>query len=420
MSRINTLTSKQEERLVEFRDRWTAIGLSTAPAERELAEAAIREAYRAAGVGSPRTIVWCGSPLSQGLTRAIICDDSVRDSVGASVGASVRASVRESVRASVRESVWASVRASVGASVGDSVWASVWASVRDSVGASVRDSVGDSVGASVRDSVGASVGASVWVSVRDSVWASVGDSVGASVGDSVGASVRDSVGASVRDSVWESGFGQHDADWLAFYEYLREVVGLKQETCSLTGLLDQAKHAGWYLPHKHICWVSERHHVLRRDDSGLLHCVDGPAVMYPDGWSIYAWHGVRVPAWIIEQPDKLTPQGILKERNAEVRRVMMERLGVERFVQESHATVLDRCPEHQAELLTIDLPNDPEKKLTALKLVDFSPKPSDGDVGDVAYKTYIVRVPPNFTRALDALAWSYDMKPEEYVLTKQT
>jgi len=63
--------------------------------------------------------------------------------------------------------------------------------------------------------IGKGVRASVWDSVR----ASVGDSVRASVGASVRASVRDSVGDSVWASVGDSGYGQHDAAWLAFYDF---------------------------------------------------------------------------------------------------------------------------------------------------------------------------------------------------------
>src|SRR3990167_9269115 len=219
---IESLTPDQERMLPDIAAEWTAVGLSTELAARPRAEAAILTMYAHASLRPPR-IVWCGSHLSQGLTRAIVC---------------------ASVRASVRASVGASVLASVGASVGDSVRASVWASVR----ASVRDSVGDSVGDSVRASVWASVGASVRDSVRDSVWASVGDSV----------------------------YGPHDAGWIAFYDTFRR-LGLRDETASLWGLGELARSAGWALPHRAVCWVSERHSTLRRDERGLLHRQDGPA-----------------------------------------------------------------------------------------------------------------------------------------------
>lgn len=197
--------------------------------------------------------------------------------------------------------------------------ASVWASVGDGV----RDSVWDGV----RDSVKASVGAGV----RDSVW----DSVKASVGDGVWDGVWDGVGDGFGDSV----NGQHDAHWLGFYDTFRR-FGLIKQTDKMMGLAALAKAAGWALPHEHVCWISERHCVVKQDEDRRIHCENGPAIQYPDGWSVYAIHGVRVPSWLIERPDTITVKTIDDERNAEIRRVMIERMGRDRFVAESGADLL--------------------------------------------------------------------------------
>ena len=320
--RIERLTAAQTARFGEYVERWTAIGLSTEPADRPTAEAAIATMYRCGGLEPPQHIVWCKSPLSMLLTAAVLRRrDSVEDSVGASV--------RDSVRASTWASVWASVEDSVRSSVGDSVWDSVEDSVEDSVRTSVWASVEDSVWASVEDSVRASAGASVGDSVWDSVRASAGASVGASVWDSVRASVGDLVG------------GQHEAYWLAFYAYFREVCGIEEETKQLDGLLALSKSAGWALPYRDICFVSERHTTLLREERGRLHAEDGPAVRYPDGWAVWAWHGVRVPQEVIEQPETLSVTAALGEPNTEVRRVMLTRIGADRLSAELPAGVID-------------------------------------------------------------------------------
>jgi hypothetical protein len=331
MSKIERLTPEQEAQLAVYRQKWTDIGLSTQPADRQEAEDAINESYRLAGLQPPKKIVWCGSPLSQGLTRAVILNTK-----------------RASVRASVRDSV------------GDSVWASV----------------GDSVRASV----------------RASVWDSVGDSVGASVGDSVRASVGDSV------------YGQHDAHWLGFYEYFRDICGLATETDKLAGLIRLAKSAGWVIPHKNICWVSERHNILERDDRGRLHNLTGPAVAYPDGWSIYAVHGVRVPEYVIMSPETITVENIDSEQNAEVRRVMVDRYGADRYLVDSNAVEV-----HQDDwgiLYRKDIPDD--EPLMMVKVVNSTPEP------DGSFKDYFLRVPPTVNTALEAVAWTFDKSPEEY------
>src|SRR5437870_382562 len=251
MKKIESLTPEQQSRLSEFAEIWTKIGLCTDPADRPRAEAAINQAYHSAGLKPPQKIVWCGSPLTAGMTRAIILDENLLKDLGASV--------------------WDSVGDSGGGSDGAGVW--------DSIGASVRASVGDSVGASA--------------------------------------------------------YGQHDASWLGFYEFFRIVCGLTDQTEKLTGLIEQAKSAGWFLPHANICWVSERHNILARDERGSLHSVSGPACAYPDGWSIYAVHGVRVPADIIEDRPSITIARIDAEQNSEIRRMMMELYGYDRYILDS-------------------------------------------------------------------------------------
>ena len=54
--------------------------------------------YKIAGLKKPK-IVWCDSPLSQGITRMVVLklesDGLLRKKIGASVRDSVRASVRD-------------------------------------------------------------------------------------------------------------------------------------------------------------------------------------------------------------------------------------------------------------------------------------------------------------------------------------
>ena len=227
--KIENLTKEQSARFGEFTKKWTDIGISTEKANRKEAEEGIVEMYQIAGLKKPK-IVWCDSPMSQGITRMIV--QKLKNK----------------------------------------------GTLKKKIGASVRDSVGDSVGDSV------------WASVRDSVW----DSVGASVGD--------------------SGYGQHDANWLAFYDFFKEVCKLDAQTNKFSGLWKVSKNAGWYLPHQNICWVSERHNYLSRNNEGRLHSDTKMALSYPDRWGIYALNGVRFPEdlWKKVTSREMTFDDILK------------------------------------------------------------------------------------------------------------
>src|SRR5207244_1295263 len=92
-------------------------------------------------------------------------------------------------------------------------------------------------------------------------------------------------GASVRDSVWDSvgasGYGRHDASWLAFYRFFHD-IGLEDETDKLEGLWKIGRSARWWLPHARMCWISERHTIVRRDERGRVYSKnrkgDGPSL----------------------------------------------------------------------------------------------------------------------------------------------
>jgi len=294
MARINSLTPEQIAKFPAYVQEWTGYGVCTDPADRIRAEAAIAAMYEIAGKKPPR-IVWCDSPLSMALTRAVV----------QKLPASVRASVRDSVRDSVVASVWDSV--------GDSVVASVGASVRDSVGASVWDSVR----------------ASVWDSVRDSVVASV--------------------------------YGQHDASWLAFYRFFRDECGMTGETEKLRGLWDLCQSCGWILPFENVCFASERHDVCKLDGRGVIHCEDGPAIHYRDGFSVHAWHGTRVPAHWIEDSANLKASEVMAERNVEVRMAGCQILGWAKVADQLDRKVIDGDPSTDiGALVELTMPGLPE------------------------------------------------------------
>ncbi len=132
---------------------------------------------------------------------------------------------------------------------------------------------------------------------------------------------------------WEAGYGQHDAHWLAFYDYFCHVCNLKRETEKLDGHWKIAQSAGWYLPYEKICWISERPRIVRLNNRNRLHCETGMALQYPDGWGIYALNGVRMkPEYVLTPKEKITPQTVMAERSVEQRRELIRKVGVDTLV----------------------------------------------------------------------------------------
>jgi hypothetical protein len=129
---------------------------------------------------------------------------------------------------------------------------------------------------------------------------------------------------------------------------------LGQETEKLRGLWQVAQAAGWWLPHRKICWISERHDTLHRNPQGRLHKDGAMALSYPDGWGIYALNGLQMkPEYVLTRAEELSPDVILAEQNTDIRRELIRKVGVERMLAKLPHRVLDKQGDY--EVLSVDL-----------------------------------------------------------------
>lgn len=206
---------------------------------------------------------------------------------------------------------------------------------------------------------------------------------------------------SIDDCIW----GAHEAGWLSFYDFFREEFGHTDPTFrlqQLDGLIELSKSAGWAMPYEGICYVSERHNVLRLDDEGLLHCEDGPAYSYPDGYSIYSWHGTTIPKeWIIDR-DNMKAETALTWPNIEQRRAACEIIGWETILIQLKAVVIDEDDDPQIGTLVECVIPDIGKERFLRVLCPTGRK-------------FALPVPPNMKTALEAQAWGWDENVKTFI-----
>ncbi|MCR6489855.1 hypothetical protein M8542_44295 [Amycolatopsis sp. OK19-0408] len=172
------------------------------------------------------------------------------------------------------------------------------------------------------------------------------------------------------------------------------------------------RSCGWWWPRDGYCVVAERPLALRTEPAGdgrRLHCATGPAVVYPDGWTVHVWHGTRVPSWVIEDP---TAERINKEFNVEVRRCAVEHLGWPAYIDQSGLKLLSQAPDPGNPGCELQLYNLPPQKWhapTRLLLAVNGSVERDG-----TRRRYGLRVPAEFDHPLDAAGWSYGLTGAQY------
>lgn len=106
------------------------------------------------------------------------------------------------------------------------------------------------------------------------------------------------------------------------------------------------------------------------------------------------WRGVPIDDRIAFQPETITAPEVLAEQNAELRRVLLERMGYDAFLAAADAHVLDQDydPGGGRRLLRVAMPDD--EALVCLAVLC----PSTG-------RQYLLRVPPTTRSCRQAAAW---------------
>ena len=423
VKRIDALTPEQAAQMGAWAQRWIDIGLSTEPMDLPRFERAVRAAYELSGLDQPVVVVPVPSPLHLALAAPM----------AARIIEEIERSGKRPRSATVRDTVRATVRATVDDTVDDTVGATVGATVRATVDDTVRATVDDTVRATVDDTVDDTVGATVDDTVDDTVGATVDDTV-----DALGPSVlRDTIlryWAYVIGGQFWVGRGWWWRGGPACVSFFQDVCGLELPdhiARAARAYQETAASACWWWPHRRFVMVSDRPMVIRRDERGRLHCEDGPAVAWQDGFSVYAWHGVRVEKEVILTPvDRLTRDFVLGHPNAEVRRVLMERIGTatEVFTRFDGEEV---GRDDWGSLVRIERRGD--TPYVGVRVLNSTPEP-DGSI-----REYVLRVPPEFAdkrrktvvlttaqahggRSIEvprtphaAVAWTFGLTPDEYV-----
>lgn len=149
---------------------------------------------------------------------------------------------------------------------------------------------------------------------------------------------------------------------------------------------------------------------LEIGDSGLRGCP--PNLNYERLW----WHGVEIDDRIAWTPEKIKIQDIWDEFNLEKRRVMIDRMGYDRFFRDANAELLDIDEDTGGErqLLRVELPatNQWRREEPVVCLAVSCPSTD---------RRYLLRVPPHITNCHAGAAWlaGFD-DPKLYAPIKET
>ncbi len=314
------LTPDELARMRAHSALWIARAMRTEPADPAKIVPAIHGLYRAAGLKAPRVVI-VPSPLVMAFAY------------GASAAIWHQRSTRSATDAATRDATYAATYAATDAATYAATDAATYAATRDATDAATR--------AATRAATAAATAAAT-------------DACVAMAGTFGLACAKRWAGAYQGGNMW--------AAWDCYLTAARDVLGLKLPAFENFAHWEAAAiHGGFRVMHAEFCMVSDFPEAIRVDSSGRPHCETGPSHRWRDGWSLYHWHGVRVPAHWIEDRESLDPGEVLREPNVERRAAGCQIIGWGRMAAELDRRIIDGDPDTDiGALVELTLPGVPE------------------------------------------------------------
>jgi hypothetical protein len=157
-------------------------------------------------------------------------------------------------------------------------------------------------------------------------------------------------------------------------------------------------------------------HREQVDTTWRLHHPTGPAIAWA-GYELHFWHGVRVPASLIEDAGWTTEQ-IIAEPNAEIRRCAIERIGWDSFVARARLRqVGDTVPDPGNpghDLTLYDVPEQVYGEDIRVLLCTNGTVERDG-----TRRRFGLTVPADMPDPLTAAAWTYGLTHSQYATAQR-
>ena len=310
---LTKLTNQQENLMVETRQKWLDKFFKE--------NTAIDKQKFFVGIDWLYSLIKLKTPIKLILDSPLSCQLAVNL-------LQTRNQVVNKISGKIRDQVWNQVRDQVDDQVVNQVKSQVMNQVRDKVWNQVRYQVDDQVVDQVRDQV--------WNQVKSQVV----DQIRAQVSDQVVNQVRSQIVNQVIDKFNNTTLqymdfsyqGLYWIGWVSFYDYFKQIKIV--ESINFNKYLDYLD-SGVLDPIllDTVAIGCNRPYWIKRDEQNRLHCSDGPAILWRDGYMQYFWHGVSVPEIIIEHPERITKQFIQAEKNSEVQRTIAEKLGWSKYLE---------------------------------------------------------------------------------------
>jgi len=343
---INNLTKEQEQKLIEHREEYLKWGLCCDTADKELAIKSITEMYKLIDK-KPPYFWFCDSPIMIQLVIQIL--KNIKSEEWTNLGDNLGDNLRENLRDNIGENLWTDLGTDLGYNLRDNLRDNIRENLRENLSGNIRDNIEtnirENLGYNLRENLSGNIGENLETDLETNFGTDLGENLRDNLSGNIGTNIRTNLGDNLGDNIRNSDlWGQMDLYWICYYQFPRKYLNItyKKEYSEILDLWDNiGRSIGWWYPYENICFISDRPKEIHK--KGIrLHNEKGAALSFRDGYSLWFLNGIDVGEKIVMTPsEKLDPELALNEKNVDIQREIIRKIGAERMLYKLQATSID-------------------------------------------------------------------------------
>ena len=343
--KITSLTKEQWDSIPEYIK--SSVDECSQDSNKELAEESIIGIYEDNGFDRP-IIIWGRSPMECVFMNIILNNIKDFDSqLGSQLGDQLRSQLGSQLGDQLRSQLWSQLGSQLDSQLwsqlGDQLDYQLRSQLRSQLDSQLRSQLGaqlrSQLGAQLIDQLDYQLDPQLRSQLGDQLWSQLDSQLGDQLGAQLGSQLDSQLGDQLRGIYGNMIIMHWRRLWSKYYKFCQD-IGVSFDIEKFKKLSDLSDNVDTILPYKGIVFMSEKPNKINWQD-GILHSTDEAAIVYKDGYKLYSLEGVRVDEQIVMQPESITVEQIKGESNQERRRIMIQQLGVDKYLQDINAEIVD-------------------------------------------------------------------------------
>jgi hypothetical protein len=371
---IEKLTKEQKENIIKYYDKYLEKGLSCEDLPENKQIEIIKKLYKKNNIDEP-IIMFMDSPF----------------------GCIIMYNIWQNIEQNIGRNIWRNIGQNIKRNIGQNIERNIGQNIRQNI----WQNIGQNIERNIKRNIEQNIWQNIWQNIEQNIWQNIERNIWQNIWQNIDQNMK-------IENFWH---GQHNVNWMGYYSYFHDNFNFSVKDEVYYNILIELCDLHWFLPFEKLCIISKKCKKINLNTNNLLHCTDGMALYYGDGYGLYMLNGVNVGEKIVMTPaDQLDCNLVLTEKNAQIRCEIVKKIGMKRILKELKSECIDSkeiiINKKNGYITTFDILNKMIKyELLLLNIGDNRERPYLKMLNPSTGEIHIEGVPPEINTIEKALNW---------------